>query len=168
MKRRATRRPARTTDDQRQLSLLDEIGAPALVEVPEVLPLPDGGCDDDQQVRRAVNQLIKMSNKSREEIAAAMSRWAGTTITVAMLNTWTAPSRVNKFPLGYLWSFLLACGVDASPLLVPLLEGTGYTVVDQQVAVLARLGQIAAVMAWAQGETVRLSAGLPVATARSR
>lgn len=168
MTRRATRRGARTTHDRRQLSLLDQVGAPPLVEVPESHPVPAGSCDDDQRVRRGLNQIIKSSGKSREDIAVAMSRWAGTTITVPMLNTWTAPSRANNFPMRYLRALILACAADASALLDPVLDGTGYRAIDQDVAALARLGQVAALMAWGQREAARLSAGLPVASSASR
>lgn len=168
MTRRARRRGARTTNDQRQLSLLDQVGAPPLVQVPEAHAVPAGGCDDDQRVRRALNTLIKSSGSSREEIAARMTGLTGQTITVPMLNTWTAPSRTNNFPLRYLRPLILACATDACPVLDTVLDGTGYTAVDQDVAALARLGQVAALLAWGQGEAARLAAGLPVATARRR
>ena len=166
MRGRARQRVAPMARDARQLSLLAELGVEPLIEVPAQTPVPAGQCDDDQRLRRCLNQLIKTSSKSREQIAAGMSDLTGGVITASMLNTWTAPSRPNNFPLRYLRAFLLACEVDAAALLDLVLCDTGYAAVDERAAMLARLGQIYAMICWGQSEATRLSAALPITGGR--
>lgn len=166
MSRSSARRATPTTRDQRQMSLLGALGVEPLVEVPEAAPVPAGQCDDDQRLRRGLNELIKASGKSREDIAARMSQLTGQSITVAMLYTWTGPSRTNNFPLRYLRALIIACEADAAGLLDRVLQSTGYAAVDQQAAALARLGQLYALMTWTQSEAGRLTAALPVTGGR--
>lgn len=164
MSRAAKRRPTPTSVDQRQLNLLTELGISAPVEVPEppAEPAP-GGCDDDQRLRRCLHEAIKESGRSREEIAVTMSQLAGRSITVAMLNTWTAPSRPNNFPAQYLRAFCLAIGEAASqPVWELLHEGTGTMAVDRRLCEYIRQGQLAVMTFWLEREQLdgmsRLSA----------
>ena len=156
---RRSMRPART--DDRQLSLLGDLNA--LVPVPDRTP----GlvtADDDHALRRAINDLIKASPHDRNTIAQRMRQMCGRPISLAMLNTWTAPSRPNAFPARYLRALILACEADAGGLLDLLVGGTGHVVIDAQTARQVRIGQCYALMLQAQHEAARLtgSAALPV------
>ena len=148
---------------EREISLFADLGVEPLVEIPSPAPVSPGQCDDDQRLRRCLTEVIKSSPRSREQIAASMTEMVGSPITVSMLYTWTGPSRPNNFPLRYLRAFLIACEVDAASLLDLVLSDTGYAVVDERAATLARLGQVYALICWGQTEANRLSAALPVA-----
>ena len=69
-----------------------------------------GFLDLDNQIRRIVNDMIDRSRKTREMIAAEMSRDTEKPITHHMLYAYTRAKEDTKFPLAYLPAFEKACG----------------------------------------------------------
>lgn len=65
-------------------------------------PLP-GGLSVGPALRGLISDLLKVSHKSRHEIAARMSELTGHEVTKHQLDSWTAESREGwRFPLEYL------------------------------------------------------------------
>ncbi len=125
---------------------------------PEPDPLP-GRYDDDQAVRRLVNELIRASGLDRETLAERMTRLSGHKVTKSMVDSWTGAGRPNMFPLHYLRALIRGC--DAGPeaelaLLTALLAGTGWCPMDASRAQLAVIGQYAgaALMAFSHAQTL--------------
>lgn len=58
----------------------------------------------------AARMAIKRAPKSRETIADEMTELTGDTITVSMINNWTADSHPHRMPGELIPAFCLACG----------------------------------------------------------
>lgn len=108
-------------------------------------PTP-GALDYDARVRNLLSTAIKESDRSRAEIAAAMTDLvygdAGEgEITKAQLDSWTAPSRADwRFPLAYLPAFVKA--TNAHWLLDTIAESVGCKVLVGAEAVMAQVGAL--------------------------
>jgi len=132
-----------------------------LIQVPNVAPPGAGALDDDQRVRRLLSDSIRRSPHDRDAIARHMADLTGRAISRAMLDAWTGPSRENRFGLRDLRAFASAVGCDAGPLFSGLLEGTGCTVLTQQEAEWARIGQLCLLSRLADAEIARTVAAAP-------
>ncbi|MCM0018538.1 MAG: hypothetical protein NBV67_00940 [Tagaea sp.] len=130
-----TRKPA----DPRQIMLgFDADNAP--------VPAP-GSLNWDGELRAALGEAIKRSEKSRAEIAAEMETLLGNDpnfpIGVSTIDAWTAPSRTDwRFPLLYLPAFVQATG--ATWLLARVAGKSGHKIVAGKAAIAAELGSVLA------------------------
>ena len=70
--------------------------------------------EDDLKIRELLATAIKRSNKSRQQVVDGMNEVLGpNTVSVRMLDDWTAPSKVRvRFPLVYVSAFCEATGCD--------------------------------------------------------
>jgi len=63
------------------------------------------------QIKAALTEDLTRSPFRRDQVAGRMTTLLGTTITVAQLDAWTAPTKVlHRFPLEYLPAFVEATG----------------------------------------------------------
>ncbi|PYU52677.1 MAG: hypothetical protein DMG48_05200 [Acidobacteria bacterium] len=75
--------------------------------------LPADASRHDLAIRQLLALIIRVCSKSREEIAEGMSEMLGITVTVSMLNLWTAPSRGgSRFPCAFVEAFCAVTGDD--------------------------------------------------------
>ncbi len=58
----------------------------------------------------SVREAIKRASKSRETIADEMAHMTGQTVTVHMLNSWTAASHPHRIPAELLHALCRSCG----------------------------------------------------------
>jgi hypothetical protein len=129
---------ARNPDPRQQLLALPQ-AAPQ--------PAPRGSLNWDGELRAALSEAIRQSDKSRAEIAVAMEDALGADpnypVSVSTLDAWTAPSRTDwRFPLLYLPAFIEATG--ATWLLARLAGKSGHQVVTGEAAIGAELGAVLA------------------------
>lgn len=74
-----------------------------LLQVPEAIAPKPGALNIGLKLRRVLNESIKASPLSRQEIAERMSSMLGHQVTASQINHWTAGSREGwRFPLEYL------------------------------------------------------------------
>jgi len=128
----------RQTDPRQQILALDQSTR---------APAARGSLNWDGELRAALAEAIKQSDKSRAEIAAAMEDALGADpnypVSVSTLDAWTAPSRTDwRFPLLYLAAFIEATG--AAWLLARLASKSGHQVVTGEAAIGAELGIVLA------------------------
>jgi hypothetical protein len=103
----------RRTDSQ--LELFESIGAFARSATGQPRRASNPmGCDDD--LRAALVEAIRSSNKTRDGIAADMAALLGEPITRAQIDAWTASTKKgHRFPAAYLPALCEATG-DRRPL----------------------------------------------------
>lgn len=104
-------------------------------------PTPESGeLNDASRVRETLARSIKHCGKSREQIAESMSRLCGYSITVTMLNAFTAESRDDRrFPLELLRAFCIATG-DSS-LLVAIVHALNLELITETESNVLALGR---------------------------
>lgn len=68
---------------------------------------------DDQALRRVLNESIRRSGLSRDQVADRMSSILGQQITPSIVNGWCAPNRqVSRMPAALIPAFAQATGSD--------------------------------------------------------
>ena len=159
----AKRHRSKPTDPRQSnfLALLLREAGPELVPLPSEAAPTIRGFSEDQRIRRLLTEALRASDRSREELAAAMSL-GDEPVSAAMLNSWTGPARANAAPLKHLKAMLRAIGPRAAfELLNELLAGTGFIALDEVWARYAQIGQLTAVAAAAHTEAARLATAQP-------
>lgn len=89
---------------------LEDIAADFAADYQEPEILEDGACDIRPQLRGIMNEIIRESKRSREEIADEMTRLVLAKISVAQINSWTREARPRYIPLEYIFAFEKATG----------------------------------------------------------
>ena len=101
--------------DPRQLSLF---------EAPRPVPDAPGAYQIATKVRETVTAMITTSGRDRADVAERMTALTGGRVTLAMLNAWTAESRVfHRFTLEFAPALERATGQTALTDLLALLAG---------------------------------------------
>jgi hypothetical protein len=132
----ARRVTSRTVADPRQDDLLAPRYAP-----PPMPALRPGSLSMAAEVCGTLSLAIRQTDLSRAQVAAAMSDLTGDTITVPMLNAWTAESHeAHRFPFQFAAAFEAACETTALQLL--LASRRGSVVLVGREALDAELGRV--------------------------
>lgn len=127
--------------DPRQMSLEDLIA-----QAGNQNPAPErqaGGCDVRAQLAGLMNEAIRESGKSRDEIADAMNTLLGLAtkqITSDQINTWTRTTAPRYIPLEYIYAFERA--TDTCSITEYLCKLHGGRFVDRHDDAILSLGQI--------------------------
>lgn len=112
-----------------------------LFEVPVPRAALPGALDVGLAVRHLISDLLKVSPKSRFEIAARMSELLGHEVSKHQLDAWTAESREGwRFPLEYLSAFEVA--VETHQVTIWLADLRGCKVLVGKEALEAELGKL--------------------------
>ena len=103
----------RQAPDPRQMTIDDYIADLQKDTLPST-PV-NGSCNVDLQLRGAINEVIRESKISRDEIAGLMTASLddGKTITKAQIDSWTRADSDRHIPLEYIHSFEIACNSTA-------------------------------------------------------
>lgn len=114
-------------------------------ETPQtVIPFPEnllpGSMDDASLVRALVSDAIKLSGKSREQIAEQMSYLTGKEITARMLNCCTAESKeLHRWPAE--WDRAFCAATNDYRLVRERAQLSGFIVLEKEEAELLELGR---------------------------
>lgn len=101
-----------------------------------------------------ISIAMKLSGKSREQIARIMSTLTGEEITVRRLNSYAADSRDDfRFPLEYLPAFCAATGCSA--VLRDVARRCGFALADEKAQTEQRLGRAALARARAEAQIAK-------------
>jgi hypothetical protein len=96
--------------------------------------------NDDSLVRETITDAIKLSGKSREQIADEMTRTLGLPVTARMISSYTAESKeLHRWPGAWDRSFCAA--VNDNRLLFCLVEKAGFRVINEAEMDLLELGR---------------------------
>jgi hypothetical protein len=106
--------------------------------------LPDtpvnGSCDVDAQLRGIINEAIRESKKSREQIAELMSTVLNGKITKVQIDGWTRADSDRYIPLQHIHAFEIACGTVGITEYLCKLHGGKF--IDQKSSDVMDLGQL--------------------------
>lgn len=99
-----------------------------------------GSLNDDLLVRETITESIKLSGKSREQIADEMTRTLGLQVTARMISSFTAESKeLHRWPGA--WDRAFCSAVNDNRLLFCLVEKAGFRVIDEAEGDLLELGR---------------------------
>jgi hypothetical protein len=125
--------------DAREINFLDALfGSPS-----DTVELATGSKNVSCELRKVITRAIKVSGKSRHQIAGTMSDLLDIEITKSMLDSWTADSKEgHRFPAAYLPAFCLATDNTATLELLCMATQGRYIKTEDQLRL--ELGQIQA------------------------
>lgn len=130
-----------------------------LIEVPEEPKCETGAFEFDQRMRRALNNAIKASPLSRDQVADLVSDYCGREVTKSTLDTFTGSGRPNRLPADLLPALTVVLGPD---LLNEIALAAGCRVMVREEVQLARLGQTYLLSLQLREEMSRLVEGTPL------
>jgi hypothetical protein len=99
-----------------------------------------GSFDDESLVRGIITDAIKNSPKSRELVAEEMSALLGRTVTLRMLNAFTAEAN-EKHRWPFAWSRAFCQAIGDWRLITALVERSGFKIVKDEELHLLELGK---------------------------
>ena len=119
----------------------EQLTLDGICQIPPAPRPSPGSLDLDTELCGVLSGAIRRSERSRTDIAATMSELTGRTISVHMLNAWTAEGRPQYcFPLRYACAFEVA--TDCADLQLLMARHRGSLVLTGRDAIAAQLGQV--------------------------
>ncbi|MDV7341009.1 hypothetical protein RYZ26_15490 [Terasakiella sp. A23] len=155
----ARKKSSRTQPHPDQFDMFAQQTGIELIEAPAA-PNPDnGGLDCKMATRQWLATALKLSDKSREEVAALLSAWTGTEVSKHNIDMWTKDSHPSDLPAHYVAPLTVILG---SNFLDWFAQQAGCRVAGTSHLYYARIGQMVVMQQTAAKQILKDIADLPL------